>query len=50
LTIWQQRDPTGKFTEKGRHGVDYLGRTIANAQAHIDEKKSEINPYQRSEL
>lgn len=35
--LWARHDPTGKYSEKNGQGAGYLARTIANAQAHIEQ-------------
>jgi len=43
--VWDNHDPTGKYSDKNGHGPDYLGRTIAGATAHIGEKKQVATYY-----
>lgn len=35
--VWNQYDPTGKYSEKNGQGVKYLAMTIAKAKQHIEE-------------
>lgn len=35
--LWDAYDPTGKYSDKSNHGLDYLARTIANAQDHLNQ-------------
>jgi len=37
--VWDNHDPTGKYSDKGQHGPDYLGRTVAGAMEHAAKRQ-----------
>jgi hypothetical protein len=37
--VWDNFDPTGKYSDKGRSGDDYLARTIAGALEHMAQRQ-----------